>query len=41
MTLARFIASVDGWNRVHGADDGPDPPSFEDHLKMRERYANV
>jgi hypothetical protein len=27
MTLAEFFAAVDGWNRVHGGDSKPEPPS--------------
>lgn len=34
LSLGEFISCVEGWNRVHGAPDKPEPPSEERFEKM-------
>lgn len=41
-SLWQFAAAVDGWNRAHGPEESPEPPSPErfeqmvaDHMKRR------
>lgn len=43
MSLAEFFACVDGWKRVHGAEEKPDAPSdewFDEQVAQMERMNN-
>lgn len=37
-SLWEFACAVDGWNRAHGGDDRPGPPSDAEFDAMMERF---
>jgi len=41
MTLWQFAAAVDGWNRTHGGEEKPEPPTDEEFDEMLRRYDEV
>lgn len=38
MSLGQCIAAIDGWNRVHGAGEKPEPPPDDWYEKMKELH---
>lgn len=37
MSMAEFFACAEGWNRVHGAPEKPEPPSDSNVQKMLDK----
>ena len=37
MTLWEFGACLDGWRKANLPDEGPEPPSQDEHLEMVRR----
>jgi hypothetical protein len=40
-SLWQFAACVDGWNRTHGAEPKPEPPTDEEFDEMLELSAEL
>lgn len=36
MSLGQCIAAIDGWNQTHGAEEAPEPPTWEEYEEMLE-----
>jgi hypothetical protein len=40
MSLWQFAAAVDGWNKVHGASQRPEPPSEAEFEAMKRAHGD-
>lgn len=41
MSLWQFAACVDGWNKVHGGDRGPEPPTPEEFEAAKRAHGDA